>query len=189
MCKALLPSACTTRVSNSPYRQIDGTCNNLQYPLYGAQTTAFIRKVPRNNWKTPARKITQRVKKLEKVPGEKCRPRKKGRDPEDLPSPRLVSTSVHKADTDISDMSLTHMVTQMAQFIDHDIALTPEEEEPDNCCLDKNKNNEHCFPITIPSDDDFYFKDGRNVPCLSFHVSTKFCDGVKIAGRFLKKIF
>ena len=185
-CEALPSSACRS-VASSPYRQIDGRCNNLRYPLYGAQTTPFSRAVPRNNWKTPARRITQRVKKLEKAPGEKCRPRKKGRDPEDLPSPRLVSTSVHKADKDISDLSLTHMVTQMAQFIDHDIALTPEEEEPHNCCLEKNKNNEHCFPITIPSDDDFYFKDGRNVPCLSFHVSTKFCDGVKIAGRFLKK--
>ena len=185
-CEALPSSACRSD-ANSPYRQIDGRCNNLRYPLYGAQTTPFSRAVPRNNWKTPARRITQRVKKLEKAPGEKCRPRKKGRDPEDLPSPRLVSTSVHKADTDISDLSLTHMVTQMAQFIDHDIPFTPEDEVTHNCCAEKNKKNIDCFPIIIPSDDDFYAKE--NVKCLSFHVSTKFCDGVKIAGRFLKKKF
>ena len=189
-CEALPSSACRS-VASSPYRQIDGRCNNLRYPLYGAQTTPFSRAVPRNNWKTPARRITQRVKKLEKAPGEKCSPRKKGQDPKDLPSPRLVSTSVHKAASgDDDDRFLTHMVTQMAQFIDHDIAFTPEEiTQPPNCCDDKNKNNELCFPITIPSDDDFYSKDGRNVSCLSFHVSTKFCDGVKIAGTFLKKKF
>ena len=182
-CEALPSSACRS-VASSPYRQIDGRCNNLRYPLYGAQTTPFSRAVPRNNWKTPARRITQRVKKLEKAPGEKCSPRKKGQDPKDLPSPRLVSTSVHKAASgDDDDRFLTHMVTQMAQFIDHDITFTPEDEVTHNCCAEKNKDNKDCFPIVIPSDDDFYAKE--NVKCLSFHVSTKFCDGEKITGKLL----
>ena len=184
-CEALPSSACRS-VASSPYRQIDGRCNNLRYPLYGAQTTPFSRAVPRNNWKTPARRITQRVKKLEKAPGEKCRPRKKGQDPKDLPSPRLVSTSVHKADTDISDRSLTHMVTQMAQFIDHDITLTPEEVIPMNCCLDKHKSHSNCFNIDIPKNDPFYSTLKPPVTCMSFHISTRFCEQNKdIDGRYL----
>ena len=75
------------------------------------------------------------------------------------------------------------MVTQMAQFIDHDITFTPEDEVTHNCCAEKNKDNKDCFPIVIPSDDDFYAKE--NVKCLSFHVSTKFCDGEKITGKLL----
>ena len=114
------------------------------------------------------------VQNLKKLPSKRaCAPRKKSQAPEFLPSARLVSTTIHKA-TDISDQFLTHMVTQFAQFIDHDITLTPTEEQPNNCCGKKEDDN--CFTIVIPSDDSFY--STRKIPqeCLSFHRSTKFCE-------------
>ena len=58
---------------------------------------------------------------------------------------------------------------QMGQFIDHDLAHSPN--FPDtNCCTDDGKsiNNglteeerENCIPIEIPSNDPFYSKFGR----------------------------
>ena len=109
-----------------PYREFDGKCNNLEYPLYGAASTAFIRAIKRTSWNPKS--VKQNHEKLSIF--RACNPRKENQAPNFLPSPRLVSTSVHKGIKDISDLSLTHMVTQMAQFLDHDIALTPEEETP-----------------------------------------------------------
>ena len=164
-------------VDDSPYRQIDGKCNNLKYPLYGVASTPFFRKVKRTTWK--AKSVSQNLKKLEFF--RECKPRNKSQAPKFLPSARLVSTTIHKA-TDISDQFLTHMVTQMAQFIDHDITLTTEEETPQDCC--KYKNDDNCFTIKIPLDDPFYSTRKTAVTCLSFHTSTKFCEQNKdIAGR------
>ena len=35
------------------YREFDGKCNNLEYPLYGAASTAFIRAIKRTNGPVP----------------------------------------------------------------------------------------------------------------------------------------
>ena len=159
------------------YREIDGKCNNLQNPLFGVASTPLIRAVKRTTWKS--KPIKQNLKKLGFF--RPCKPRKNNEAPEFLPSGRLVSTTIHKA-TDISDQFLTHMVTQMAQFIDHDITLTTEEETPQDCC--KYKNDDNCFTIKIPLDDPFYSTRKTAVTCLSFHTSTKFCEQNKdIAGR------
>ena len=154
------------------YREIDGKCNNLQNPLYGVASTPLIRAVKRTTWNSKA--IKQNLKKLGL--SRPCNPRKKSQAPEFLPSGRLVSTSIHKA-TDISDKFLTHMVTQFAQFLDHDITLTPEEEHPHNCC--GKKGDENCFTIAIPPDDSFYSKIKNPQNCLSFHRSTQFCEHIK----------
>ena len=115
---------------NSLYREIDGKCNNLQYPLYGVASTPLIRAVKCTTWKSKL--VKQNLKKLPFL--RLCNPRKKSQAPEFLPSARLVSTTIHNAgSTDISDQFLTLLVTQFAQFIDHDITLTPEEETPKNC--------------------------------------------------------
>ena len=156
---------------NSLYREIDGKCNNLQYPLYGVASTPFIRAVKGTPWNS--KPIKQNLKKLPFF--RPCIPRKKSQAPEFLPSARLVSTTIHKA-TDISDQFLTHMVTQFAQFLDHDITLTPEEEHPNNCC--GKKDDENCFTIAIPSDDSFYSTIKKPQDCLSFHRSTQFCEHI-----------
>ena len=170
------------KCNNSPYRQTDGKCNNLEYPLYGAASTAFIRAIKRTRW--DPKSIKQNHEKLNYY--RACNQRKVNEPPKFLPSPRLVSTSVHKAAVDINDLSLTHMVTQMAQFIDHDITLTPEEVIPMNCCLEKYRNHNNCFNVDIPSNDPFYSTLKPPETCMSLHISTRFCEQNKdIDGRYL----
>ena len=93
-------------------------------------------------------------------------------DPQ-LPNPRLVSANFH-SDSDIPDSTVTHMVTQMGQFLDHDITLTPET-HAEECCEHPDED-ENCFPIPLPSVDPFYSSrsDGA-VSCLEFTRSTAFC--------------
>ena len=66
------------------------------------------------------------------------------------------------------------MVTQMGQFLDHDITLTPET-HAEECCEHPDED-ENCFPIPLPSVDPFYSSrsDGA-VSCLEFTRSTAFC--------------
>ena len=151
------------------YRSLDGICNNLQKPLYGAACTPFIRKVEHTTWKPKS--IKQNLEKLSFL--RPCVPRKSSQAPEFLPSARLVSTTIHK-DRNSQDDVATHMVTQFGQFIDHDITLTPEVEEPTDCC--SNTEHENCFSITIPSDDSFYSNLKQPQKCLPFHRSLKFCE-------------
>ena len=63
------------------------------------------------------------------------------------------------------------MVVQFGQFLDHDVAETPQHEE-ENCCS-KGKSTE-CFPIPVPEND--YFYSPRNVKCLEFARSIAFCE-------------
>ena len=63
------------------------------------------------------------------------------------------------------------MVMQFGQFLDHDVAETPQHEE-ENCCS-KGKSTE-CFPIPVPEND--YFYGPRNVKCLEFARSIAFCE-------------
>ena len=51
---------------------------------------------------------------------------------------------------------------QMGQFIDHDLAHSPNNDER-NCCTADGKfleERENCIPIEIPSDDKYYSKHG-----------------------------
>ena len=67
------------------------------------------------------------------------------------------------------------MVTQMGQFLDHDITLTPET-EAEECCEHADAD-ENCFPIQIPSVDPFYSTRSTGaVHCLEFTRSTAFCE-------------
>ena len=63
------------------------------------------------------------------------------------------------------------MVMQFGQFLDHDVAETPQHEE-ENCCS-KGKSTE-CFPIPVSEND--YFYSPRNVKCLEFARSIAFCE-------------
>ena len=70
------------------------------------------------------------------------------------------------------------MLTQWGQFLDHDITLTPEEEEhKESCCCAIPGAN--CFSIEIPADDSFYSNYSQN--CLEFVRSTAFCEAEESA--------
>ncbi len=88
-----------------------------------------------------------------------------------MPSARSVSKAFH-TDSDIP-ASVTHLVTQWGQFLDHDITLTPENEEHDCCTAAANATDE-CYPITISPADDFY--NPKAVQCLEFTRSVAYCE-------------
>jgi peroxidase len=66
------------------------------------------------------------------------------------------------------------MVTQLGQFLDHDITLTPEDEAHD-CCLNP-EGDESCFPIVLPQNDTFYSTLSTPQTCLEFTRSTAWCE-------------
>ena len=185
---------------DSKFRTIDGKCNNLKNPYWGAMSTAFLREndvdeydpltlsvfldegekssgVPSGMY---TRSMRQRgpPKRVPKPPsrgppppppngGTKGCPSRSST----LPSPRFVSHTFHTSEN-ISTTSVTHMLTQWGQFLDHDITLTPEE-HIDDCCSAEADDNE-CFPIFVSSADSFYSLSGVN--CLEFTRSVAYCE-------------
>ena len=65
------------------------------------------------------------------------------------------------------------MVTQWGQFLDHDITLTPENEEHD-CCTRAFNASDECFPIGVSATDSFY--STKLVNCLEFSRSVAYCE-------------
>ncbi|XP_042870130.1 chorion peroxidase-like isoform X2 [Penaeus japonicus] len=108
-----------------PYRSIDGSCNNLANPRWGAAMIPFRRFLD------PAYEDgVDSMRGTNRLPGQA------------LPSPRTVSTMLHEAEQRRQRGLVTLMLMQWGQFLDHDIVHTPEaaegegEEEsmPIMCC-------------------------------------------------------
>ncbi|XP_019613501.1 PREDICTED: thyroid peroxidase-like [Branchiostoma belcheri] len=128
------------------FRSANGRCNNRNHPLWGSSEQPFRRL-------------------LEPEYGDGLmtpRTTGSGRDGAPLPSPRLVSTTMHE-DLRKSSPVNTHMVMQFGQFLDHDITLTPNFQEEGLVCT-CGTDDEHCFNINVPSDD----PDFAGRPCLPF---------------------
>ncbi len=97
---------------------------------------------------------------------QRCRPS----NPLNLPNARFVSTEFHP-DQDLPDPTITHMLVQMGQFLDHDITLTPETHVDSPCC---EVDHENCMTIEIPNSDSFFSQHSQT--CLEFTRSTPFCE-------------
>ncbi|XP_069975779.1 salivary peroxidase/catechol oxidase isoform X2 [Penaeus vannamei] len=131
-----------------PYRSIDGSCNNLANPKWGAAMIPFRRFLdPAYEDGVDAMRGTNRP------PGAA------------LPSPRTVSTMLHNAEQRPQRGLVTLMVMQWGQFTDHDIVHTPEaalgegEEEPTpvRCCESGSEFTfpdglRDCQPINVTAD-------------------------------------
>ena len=106
---------------DAKYRTLDGRCNNLVSPEWGATATPLPRLM--DNAYSDGKFLTQHllchVTFLEGV----SMPRG-GRDPSVLPSARSVSVAVHHVLENRPRPSVSHMVMQFGQFLDHDITLT-----------------------------------------------------------------
>ncbi|XP_076271608.1 peroxidasin isoform X2 [Rhynchophorus ferrugineus] len=134
---------CSDMCFHSKYRSIDGTCNNLQHPTWGASLTGFrrvLKPIYEDGFAKPV-----------------------GWDKERLyngyakPASRKVSTSLISTATITQDQEITHMVMQWGQFLDHDLdhALPSVSSETWDG-IDCKKSCDYaapCYPMDVPEDD------------------------------------
>lgn len=134
------------------YRSINGSCNNLQHIYWGASFQPFDRILP------PA------YEDFVQEP-------RGGYQGKRLPNPRRITTTIHY-DVISPDFSITNMVPQVGQFLDHDMTLAP---EADRHCCTTEKGAQDCWPISIPERDPFYSKLNSPQTCMDFTRSTPWC--------------
>ncbi|XP_005470675.1 eosinophil peroxidase [Oreochromis niloticus] len=146
-CSAELKTpSCQTDCLSERYRSVTGECNNRQHPRWGAAN------IPYSRWLAP---------EYEDVWGM---PR--GWEPKhtyhnaSLPPVRLVSQEVlftHNDNISV-DSTLSHLLVDWGQWIDHDLVLTPQ--SPSTAAFKTGADCTHtcnrdspCFPIQIPPSD------------------------------------
>ncbi|XP_037539628.1 eosinophil peroxidase [Nematolebias whitei] len=137
---------CLSDCLSERYRSITGECNNRQHPRWGAADIPYSRWLPpeyEDVWGLP-----------------------RGWEPEhtynniSLPPVRLVSQEVLFTHNDriSEDSTLSHMLVDWGQWIDHDLALTPQSPSTASFktgadCSHSCSRDSPCFPIQIPRSD------------------------------------
>ncbi|XP_061704372.1 peroxidase-like [Cydia pomonella] len=144
------------RCTDSKYRTIDGTCNNLVRPHWGKKASPFTRVAP-----------PRYADGIYAMPVSKSGAQ--------LPSPRVLSTRLF-ADHAVNSRVFSFMNMQWGQFITHDLlihSLETTDEGGIQCCvgegidvLSPDLQNDKCIPICVPDDDPFYRNYG--IRCLNF---------------------
>ncbi|XP_064190296.1 peroxidasin isoform X1 [Anguilla rostrata] len=155
---------CSDICFHQKYRSHDGTCNNLQHPMWGASLTAFerlVKSVYDNGFNLP-RGATERQ-----------------HNGVQLPLPRLVSTSMIGTETITPDDRYTHMLMQWGQFLDHDLdatvaALSQSRFSDGQLCSAVCTNDPPCFPIVFPPGDPRQARSG-GARCMFFVRSSPVC--------------
>jgi len=146
------PFLMTPKCEVQRYRSVEGICNNLEHPHWGAAMNGHHRFLPpdyADGINAPRASVTGYP----------------------LPSPRRISSGVHK-DEGYHDHAVTILLVAWGQFIDHDITLTAETKDPQTgktpkCCDGgPQANHPNCLPIEIPSNDHFYSHHQRR--CMNF---------------------
>ncbi|XP_055915269.1 peroxidasin [Eupeodes corollae] len=134
---------CTDMCYHSKYRSIDGTCNNLNNPTWGASLTAFRRiekPIYENGFSMPIGWTKGKLYSgFEK------------------PIARLVSTTLISTKEITPDERITHMVMQWGQFVDHDLDhAIPSVSSESWDGIDCKKTCEFappCYPMEVPPND------------------------------------
>lgn len=152
---------CSDMCFHSKYRSIDGTCNNLQNTNWGASLTGFRRllnPIYENGFSTP----------IGWTKGKLYHGFVK-------PSARFISSNIISTKDITPDSSITHMMMQWGQFLDHDLDhAIPSVSSESWDGIDCKKSCEYaapCYPIEIPLNDP-RVKDRR---CLDFIRSSAIC--------------
>ncbi|KAK8765816.1 hypothetical protein V5799_031572 [Amblyomma americanum] len=102
VCPVQTPSSCDPR---KPYREPDGSCNNLKNPTWGQAYACERRLLPaayQDGISEPRAALSGRP----------------------LPNARRVSYKMHTA-KEAPDRRLTHLTMAFGQFLDHDLTATP----------------------------------------------------------------
>ncbi|XP_043916356.1 peroxidasin homolog [Protopterus annectens] len=153
---------CSNICFHQKYRTADGTCNNLQHPMWGSSLTAFeriLKPVYENGLSLPR--------------GISVQSSYHGHP---LPLPRLVSTTLIGTETITPDDRYSHMLMQWGQFIDHDLdqtvpALSMSSFSNGQPCSATCSNDPPCLPIQIPQNDPRV----RGARCMFFVRSSPVC--------------
>ncbi|XP_077495577.1 salivary peroxidase/catechol oxidase-like [Amblyomma americanum] len=136
-CPARVPTFCD---KTKPYREQDGSCNNLVHPQWGQAYTCERRLLP----------AAYRDGVSEPRVAQSGRP---------LPSARLVSYRLHPA-VNVPDRKLTHLAMAFGQFIDHDVNFVPTNPMPRlETSLGRRPGfleSTDPFNIEVPPGDPFY---------------------------------
>ena len=149
-------------------RTIDGTCNNVRNPLFGASATSFTRMINaeyEDGIASLRGGLQNRQGDLVDI------------DPFVPPNPsaRLVSKTISFRNETLEETPFTHILMQWGQFLDHDMDLSPELEPIPEC--EDCKFTEVCEPIRVQEDDTAFgvgtLQNGR---CLRFARSLPSCD-------------
>ncbi|XP_076381230.1 uncharacterized protein LOC117226264 [Megalopta genalis] len=143
--------------ASSRYRTSDGSCNNRQNLWWGSAMSPMNRFLP-------------------PVYGDGVQSVRKSIDGSPLPSARDVTRIIHE-DRDVPLASITHMLMQWGQFVDHDLTATGQSRgfngSIPQCCLNFGKGfqpaefmHPECLPISVSAEDSFFGPLG--VKCLEF---------------------
>uniref|UniRef100_A0A8B9I269 Peroxidasin n=1 Tax=Astyanax mexicanus TaxID=7994 RepID=A0A8B9I269_ASTMX len=154
---------CSDICFHQKYRSHDGTCNNLQHPMWGASLTAFerlLKSVYDNGFNLPRGATDRRHNGF------------------NLPLPRLVSTTMIGTETITPDERYTHMLMQWGQFLDHDldstvVSLSQSRFSDGQLCTSVCTNDPPCFPIMFPPNDPRQRRGGAR--CMFFVRSSPVC--------------
>ena len=141
------------------YRTIDGTCNNLDRPHWGAA------RAPLQRLLNPIYDDRYNLPTGWQHAGDSARAMAPPH-----PSARLVSTRVISAHAIEPDPRYTLMLMQFGQFLDHDLSHSPT-----TACARRRGDCaavSSCFPIPVPRDDR---RIGGANACMSFARSTPAC--------------
>lgn len=150
MCPAM-PAPC----AKSRYRTLDGTCNNVQNPMWGSANNRYARLLtPRygDGISSPPTSVTG----------------------QELPNSRLVSLVVF-GEEDVPDPLYTIANMQWGQIMTHDMSMqaggTQSRKHTTRCCTDDGKlisTGAHatCYPILVPKNDPAHSQ--TQVECMNF---------------------
>jgi len=135
---------------NYPYRSIDGSCNNLQNPWWGAANTPY-----------------KRLLRAEYDDGIGSMRQNSAVRNYYLPNARLVSITLHKPNPTTSVWS--NYAISFGQSLAHDLSGTFGPKNPDGSdfVCECNTKNDHCYSIPIPEKDGFY-KQNPSLQCYPF---------------------
>ncbi|KAK7488478.1 hypothetical protein BaRGS_00020263, partial [Batillaria attramentaria] len=154
---------CSESCFHRKYRTLDGTCNNIHNPTWGASNIPFPRltdPIYENGFNTPVG--WNRGKLYNGF---------------HLPSPRLISSLLMATPHITNDDLHTHMLMQWGQFLDHDLDLSPQaisfsRFSDGTRCNETCENTNPCYPIPVPNSDQRI----QTRTCLGFTRSSSTCN-------------
>lgn len=163
-CQDVLQQADCTLPSLLEFRSQDGTCNNLENPLFGAAGITF-RRLAQAHYEDGVSSLRGNLQNrfFDFIPTGSFLP--------PYPSARYISTTVVD-DRDVEELPFTHILMQWGQFLDHDLDLSPElEAECESCIF-----TDVCEPVRVPPSDPAFGEGTLNDgDCLRFSRSLPGC--------------